>query len=163
MEFVCRGMSTSFRRLVFRYCLSPMEEGSFSLRKGHKSRYNDDLLQMPSLTAVLVSILDNLYQGEALLKDGTYSIRPSPSSSLTLCQLRRKEKTQREIAKELGISRSYVSRIEKRRLRFTCASVPGTNPICVETKTNVQAFHMRNNSPNFQNGNMETRPVHPVT
>ncbi|MBD1371102.1 sigma-70 family RNA polymerase sigma factor [Hazenella sp. IB182357] len=27
-----------------------------------------------------------------------------------------KEKTQREIAKELGISRSYVSRIEKRAL-----------------------------------------------
>lgn len=102
MEFVCRGMSTSFRRLVFRYCLSPMEEGSFSLRKGHKSRYGDDLLQMPSLTAVLVSILDNLYQGEALLKDGTYSIRPSPSSSLTLCQLRRKEKTQRKSQKSSG-------------------------------------------------------------
>ncbi|TWK34462.1 hypothetical protein CHCC20341_2514 [Bacillus licheniformis] len=32
-----------------------------------------------------------------------------------------------------------------------------------ETKTNVQAFYMRNISPNFQNGNMETRPVHPVT
>ncbi|TWN44926.1 RNA polymerase sigma-K factor [Bacillus paralicheniformis] len=28
----------------------------------------------------------------------------------------KKEKTQREIAKELGISRSYVSRIEKRAL-----------------------------------------------
>ncbi|MCY7999890.1 sigma factor-like helix-turn-helix DNA-binding protein [Bacillus haynesii] len=55
-----------------------------------------------------------------------------------------------EVAKELGISRSYVSRIEKRRLRFTCASVPGTNPICAETKTNVQAFYMRNISPNFK-------------
>jgi len=54
-------------------------------------------------------------------------------------------------------------RIEKRRLRLACASVPGTNPICDETKTNVQAFYMRNISPNFQNGNMETRPVHPVT
>ncbi|MCY8410710.1 hypothetical protein, partial [Bacillus haynesii] len=61
------------------------------------------------------------------------------------------------------ISRSHVSRIEKRRLRLACASVPGTNPICDETKTNVQAFYMRNISPNFQNGNMETRPVHPVT
>ena len=29
---------------------------------------------------------------------------------------RTKEKTQREIAKELGISRSYVSRIEKKAL-----------------------------------------------
>jgi len=38
------------------------------------------------------------------------------------------EKTQREVAKQLGISRSYVSRIEKKALiklyeRFTSASV----------------------------------------
>lgn len=140
MEFVCRGMSTSFRCLVFRYCLSPMEEGSFSLRKGHKSRYNDDLLQMPSLTAVLVSILDNLYQGEALLKDGTYSIRPSPSSSLTLCQLRRKEKTQREVAKELGISRSYVSRIEKRRLGLLALRSPAQIRFATKQKRTFKRF-----------------------
>ena len=44
--------------------------------------------------------------------------------------LGRKERTQREIAKELGISRSYVSRIEKRaveRLREEFAGEEGTN------------------------------------
>ncbi len=49
-----------------------------------------------------------------------------------------KEKTQREIAKELGISRSYVSRIEKRALiklfHGFIGSVPSEEWICVFKK-----------------------------
>ncbi|HZG70226.1 MAG TPA: sigma factor-like helix-turn-helix DNA-binding protein [Chondromyces sp.] len=59
---------------------------------------------------------------------------------LTLCQLRRKEKTQPEIAKELGISRSYVSRIEKRRLGLLTLRSPAQIRFAPKQKRTFKRF-----------------------
>ncbi|MBO5485515.1 MAG: sigma-70 family RNA polymerase sigma factor [Eubacterium sp.] len=55
-------------------------------------------------------IEDNLNEREKLIIRLRYGIAKEPN------QLEKPEVTQREIAKQLGISRSYVSRIEKKAL-----------------------------------------------
>lgn len=55
-------------------------------------------------------IEDNLTEREKLIIRLRYGIAKEPN------QLEKPEVTQREIAKQLGISRSYVSRIEKKAL-----------------------------------------------
>ncbi|AEB24810.1 sporulation protein [Bacillus subtilis] len=51
----------------------------------------------------------------------------------------KKEKTQRGIAKELGISRSYVSRIEKRAL-MKMFPVTFFKDICLDSKNSKNIF-----------------------
>ena len=94
-----------------------------------------ELRLMDNLESEPVDILDEMEQEKNILRLRECLERVLDGRELrVICEryglLGRKERTQREIAKELGISRSYVSRIEKRaveRLREEFAGEEGTN------------------------------------
>lgn len=94
-----------------------------------------ELRLMDILESEPVDILDEMEQEKNILHLRECLERVLDGRELqVICEryglLGRKERTQREIAKELGISRSYVSRIEKRaveRLREEFAGEEGTN------------------------------------
>lgn len=94
-----------------------------------------ELRLMDILESEPVDILDEMEQEKNILRLRECLKRVLDGRELqVICEryglLGRKERTQREIAKELGISRSYVSRIEKRaveRLREEFAGEEGTN------------------------------------
>ena len=94
-----------------------------------------ELRLMDILESEPVDILDEMEQEKNILRLRECLERVLDGRELqVICErygmLGRKERTQREIAKELGISRSYVSRIEKRaveRLREEFAGEEGTN------------------------------------
>ena len=94
-----------------------------------------ELRLMDILESEPVDILDEMEQEKNILRLRECLERVLDGRELqVICEryglLGRKERTQREIAKELGISRSYVSRIEKRaveRLREEFAGEEGPN------------------------------------
>ena len=94
-----------------------------------------ELRLMDILESEPVDILEEMEQEKNILRLRECLERVLDGRELqVICEryglLGRKERTQREIAKELGISRSYVSRIEKRaveRLREEFAGEEGTN------------------------------------
>lgn len=94
-----------------------------------------ELRLMDILESEPVDILDEMEQEKNILRLRECLERVLDGRELqVICEryglLGRKERTQREIAKELGISRSYVSRIEKRaveRLREEFAGEERTN------------------------------------
>ena len=94
-----------------------------------------ELRLMDILESEPVDILDEMEQEKNILRLRECLKRVLDGRELqVICEryglLGRKERTQREIAKELGISRSYVSRIEKRaveRLREVFVREEGAN------------------------------------
>lgn len=94
-----------------------------------------ELRLMDILESEPVDILEEMEQEKNILRLRECLERVLDGRELqVICEryglLGRKERTQREIAKELGISRSYVSRIEKRaveRLREVFVREEGAN------------------------------------